>query len=329
MIVTGSFKSIFCCIYSKKTFVYLMLMTALFLSPLVLVVNGVSVVSDIVVGNEAELLNAINVAPNKKSYVIGISDDIVLKNSLEIPKNKNITLVKDGGTSSFVSLIGCDGVDTIIVKSSGKLVLLDGVVVSHAKGDSGRGIYIENKGTFILNGGEISGNRVNDFDGGGGVYNQGVFKMLSGKISDNTAFFDGDYNISCGGGVYNIGNFEMSGGVISDNAARFGGGVCNHADGSFVMSDGEITRNTALYGGGVEYSVGTVKGTVTLSGGKIFNNTATNGSGYSPDLSIMCADGWSPARLFVPLSIISVAIVVVVCVLLFYRAKRRKKALIL
>jgi hypothetical protein len=94
-----------------------------------------------------------------------------------------------GGVSSF-ALIGSDGMDTVIVRSSGELVLLGGVVITHTKSDSGRGVYLENNGKIILNGGEISGNRVNDFDGGGGVYNQGIFKMLSGKISDNTAFFD-------------------------------------------------------------------------------------------------------------------------------------------
>ena len=326
--MTGSLKPGLCCNYSKKTFVTLLFIVALFFSSFLLVTNRASAVPDVVVGTEDELLNAIIAAPNKKQCTIDVSDDIVLKSSLEIPKNKRITLVVFDPDSSF-ALIGCNGVDTVIVRSGGELVLLSGVVITHTKDDSGRGIYIENKGTFILNGGAISGNRVNDFDGGGGVYNQGVFKMFSGKISDNTAFFDGDYNISCGGGVYNIGNFEMSGGVISDNFARFGGGVYNHADGSFVMSDGEITRNTAFYGGGVEYSVGTVKGTVTLSGGKIFNNTATSDSGYSPDLSIVCVDGWHPAKLFVPLLLASVTIVMVVCVLLFYRIKKRKKSLIL
>jgi hypothetical protein len=320
MIVTGSFKSNLCCIYSKKTF-SLLFIVALVFSSFLLVTNRASAVPDVVVGTEDELLNAISAAPNKKQYTIDISDDLVLKNSLEIPKNKRITLVVFGRDSSF-ALIGCDGVDTVIVRSGGELVLLSGVVITHAKGDSGRGVYVENKGKFILTGGEISGNTVNDAVGGG-VYNQGVFKMLTGgKISGNNALN--------GGGVYNAGNFEMVDGVISDNAASSdGGGVYNSADGSFVMSGGEITCNTARYGGGVHYFSGTVKGTVTLSGGKIFNNTATGGFGYSPDLDILFVDGWYPAMLFVLLLIVSVAVVVVVCVLLFYRTKRRKKALFL
>jgi hypothetical protein len=195
-------------------------------------------------------------------------------------------------------------------------MLLAGVVITHAKGDSGRGVYIENKGTFILNGGEISGNRVNDFDGGGGVYNQGIFKLLSGKISDNTAFFDGGNDISKGGGVYNTGNFAMSDGVISDNVARFGGGVYNSEGGSFVMLDGEITRNTALCGGGVQYFTGSVKGAVTLSGGKIFGNTAING--YEHDLGVLCVDDGFPYVLLCILLFLVVVVVVVGC-LFFYR----------
>jgi hypothetical protein len=105
------------CLYSKKflTFISLLLIAALFFSSFILVVNKASAVSDVVVGTEDELLNAISAAPNKKQCVIDIKGDIVLKNSLEIPKNKRITLVMFGG-AYIVSLIGGDGVDTVIVR---------------------------------------------------------------------------------------------------------------------------------------------------------------------------------------------------------------------
>ncbi|MCL2642537.1 MAG: hypothetical protein FWD52_03360 [Candidatus Bathyarchaeota archaeon] len=85
------------------------------------VVNGASSgVSDVVVGDEVGLLNAVGVAPNKVSYVIGLSGDIVLRDSLEIPKGKNIVLVvSEGVLSGFACLVGGDGVDTIVVKGVG------------------------------------------------------------------------------------------------------------------------------------------------------------------------------------------------------------------
>jgi hypothetical protein len=130
--------------YNKKTlaFVALLLITALVCSQFVFVCSGASVVPDVVVENEAELLNAISAAPDKKSYVIGLSEDIALKNSLEIPENKNITLIMFGSASSFVSLLGNNTVDTIIVNNGGTLVLLDGIVITHMKNDNGRGVYI-------------------------------------------------------------------------------------------------------------------------------------------------------------------------------------------
>jgi hypothetical protein len=292
--VTGGSKSNLCGLYSKKTltFISLLLITALVFSPLISIGNGAEVVSDVVIGNEYELLKAISTAPNKKSYVIGISENIALKNLLEIPNGKNITLVMNCGTSSFVSVIGTNGVDTVIVKSGGSLVLLDGVVITHVKGDRGRGVYVESRGTLIIDGGKISGNTVN----------------------------------GTGGGVYNAGSFVMSGGVISDNTASSdGGGVYNDVSGSFVMSGGEISRNTAPYGGGVQYFSGSVKGTFTLSGGKIFNNTATSGSGDHGDLSVVCVD--SAAHLKFYHLFIVIVVVVVIGVLLVYRSKKRKHSL--
>jgi hypothetical protein len=348
---------VFC---NKKTvaFASFLCILALIFSPLMSVANGSSVVPDIIVGNETELLKAISSAPNKKVYVIGISEDIFLENSLEVPKNKHITLVIVSNMSSFVALIGSDGVDTIVVKSGGELVLREGIVVTHAVGNTGRGIYVERKGTFILSGGEVSGNTINTqgvdvYNYGAGVYNQGTFKMYSGKILNNTAS-GGDYGLDYGGGVYNSGNFIMSDGVISDNtaglgggvsndgtfnmvggvisgnSAKNGGGVYNEEDGNFVMSGGEITRNTALSAGGILYFSGSVKGTVTLSGGKIFNNTAINDSkGFTNDIGRGFVDKWTS---FLPgfLLIFGIPAVVIVVssVLLVKHLKKRKQSVV-
>jgi hypothetical protein len=143
-------------------------------------------------------------------------------------------LVRFGGVSGFVTLIGCDGMDAIIIRGGGRLVLLEGIVVTHVEGDSGRGVCVERDGTFVMFGGEISGNIGGD---GGGVYNKGVFVMFGGKISDNKAVI--------GGGVYNFwGNFSMFGGEISGNMAEyFGGGV--NSPGDFYRGGGVIFSNKA------------------------------------------------------------------------------------
>jgi hypothetical protein len=173
------------CFFNKKllALAFSLLMVMLISVSFVSAINEASVMPDVVVDNETELLNAIEIAPNKTAYVIGISGDIVLQNSLEIPKGKNIVLVVSD--SSFILLVGGDGMDTIIVKNGGTLTLKDGVTVTHVNGTIGRGVYVESKGTFILSGGNLSGNTIND--NGGGVYNAGTFTMVSGIISNNIA----------------------------------------------------------------------------------------------------------------------------------------------
>ena len=123
MILLGRLRKL-CWFFSKKVLVFvslLFLVVVLFVASFVSVVNGASSgVSDVVVGDEVGLLNAVGVAPNKVSYVIGLSGDIVLRDSLEIPKGKNIVLVvSEGVLSGFACLVGGDGVDTIVVKGVG------------------------------------------------------------------------------------------------------------------------------------------------------------------------------------------------------------------
>jgi hypothetical protein len=271
------------------TLTSLLFMTTIVFFPLISMSNGTLVEPNVQVGNEAELLNAINTAPNKTVYVISLSENIILKNSLEIPENKNIKLTTVSGTSNFVTLIGADGMDTIIVRSDGAMALEGGIVVTHAEGEDGRGVYVERKGTLVLSGGEITGNTINDN----------------------------------GGGVYNVGTFKMSGGVISgNNASTFGGGVYNSDGADFVMSGGEITRNTAGMGGGVHYYSGSGRGSFTLSGGEIFGNTANRG--YNSDFNEVFVER-RPYFGVLRLLFIGIIIVVVVGGLLFYRSKKQKQ----
>jgi len=194
---------------------------------------------EIFVENESELRNAISAAPDRE-YMIGVVADIVLEKPLEIPEGKAIGLAGGNGR-----LIGANGVDTVIVKSGGLLSLWNGVVITHANGATGRGVYVEHGGTLNLHICEISGNTATQ---GGGVYNEGIVRMfLSEGIISGSGVISGNVATENGGGVYNVGLFEMFGGEISGNSASNGGGVYNV--GTFVRADNaQIHMNTALNG---------------------------------------------------------------------------------
>ncbi|MCL2642318.1 MAG: hypothetical protein FWD52_02210 [Candidatus Bathyarchaeota archaeon] len=256
------------CLFGKKTlvFVSLLFMLVLVSSPFVFGTND-WIVINVDVCDEVELREAISTAPGNAWHMIGVGQDIVLKESLVIPKGKMIGLVGDG------RLVGGDGVDTIIVKRGGELQLW-GVVVTHVEGGGGRGVYVERGGIFSLCSGTISGNSA---DKGGGVYNKGSFTMWGG-IVDTHCVISGN-TATQGGGVYNEGTFIMNnnGGIYDNrcmdagNSVGLGGGVYNK--GTFTMNDGYISSNVASKGGGV-YN----KGTFAMSG-RIHGNVATSKGG--------------------------------------------------
>jgi len=232
--------------------VSLLFMVTLVFSPLFSEVNGwVGVTTDATVETEAELVNAIESAPDNTEYVIGLKNDIWLETprddsertpnfsrSIEIPAGKNITLVSVGGFWTLGgSTYGC------VIRVVGFLTI-DGIGVTYLPYNGmtySCVVGIESAGTCILVDGKISnGGR----DGNaGGVSNLGTFVMLGGEIFNNGSFG--------GGGVYNVGTFTMLGGKISDNGAWEGGGVYNK--GFFTMSGGEIINNNS----GVYHESGT------------------------------------------------------------------------
>jgi hypothetical protein len=300
----------FKCIFSKKVLLFVsLLFIALFISsPVISVVNGAStVVSDVVVRNETELLKAVGNAPDNMGYVIGLGKNIVLENVLEIPVGKNITLVSVGG---FWSLTGAEFKVAVVVYG---LLTIDGINVTkmlvhpdqtviHAGG-----VNVAPGGNFILVSGKISNYVVDGY--GGGVNNKGTFVMLGGEISDNGAFF--------GGGVYNDdgGNFTMLGGKISNN----GGGV--YTLGVFTMISGEIIDN---YGYGV-YCAG---GVFDRVGGVIQSNVSLDGSNnndvYYTDCELQGNGLFSSGDWWLYILLIGIAVVAIVVGLFFYRSKRRK-----
>jgi hypothetical protein len=293
------------CLHSRKTLtlVSLLFMIAMISSPLISTFNGVSPFAlgadpnvTIEDNKEATLVEAINKAPSDgTSYVIALSKNINLEDTLQIPSGKNITLMTES-TTSRRNLFGANGKATITVETGGALVL-DGIIVTHDDNAKGTGVYVSKNSKFTLVSGRISNNNATD---GGGVYNDGNFTLTGGEISGNAAS-------SSGGGVYNLGNFTLTGGEIFNNGAKFGGGVYDEGvvfrmtggriykniatsdgggvytdDGDFRMSNGQISNNTASSSGGGVYN----DGSFVLSGdGMIFNNTATTGGGvYTRDI---------------------------------------------
>jgi len=285
--------------------------------PLYSEVNGwVGVPTDATVETEAELVNAINAAPDNEWYYLVVLKSIVLEKSLEIPNGKQIYLTWYGPE---VCLIGANGVDTIVVKSGGSLGIVGCIVVTHAEGEVGRGVFVERGGTFSILGAVISGNSA---DKGGGVYNEGTFDLSSdesrrGVIANNTA--------TLGGGVYNVGTFKTQGEIYGNNATDtlttigMGGGVYN--EGTFTMASGYIQYNIATKGGGV-YDAGTFD---RWDDAQLYQNTATSGEGHN-----VFTEETNDSLVYL-LSIVGVVVAVVVVAvvgLFFYRVRRRKPLMV-
>jgi uncharacterized repeat protein (TIGR02543 family) len=241
---------------------------------------------NVTVNTEQQLRDAVNTAKGATSeYVIALADDITLTSAtLSIPSTANVVLTSEGTISR--KLIGPNNIDTITIAGNSKLIL-DGIIVTHTKGQNGRGININSGGTLILNSGEISCNTVTV--DGGGVYNGGVF-VVSGDncvIANNTS-------TGSGGGVYTGQNrvFEVLGGnvIIANNTAARGGGVYNWY-GSFVVSGDNcvIANNTVSSNGGGVWSRETFK--VSGDNALIANNKAGYGGGVYVDGGIFEVSG--------------------------------------
>jgi hypothetical protein len=204
-----------------------------------LVMNSGNVIH---VKNEKELVKAFNDVKLDGSAVIVLDNDIELTNTVGILDRKNITLTSNGDNT--FKLFGADRTTTLSVGRGGVMVL-DGIVVTHAEGADGSGVD-NSGGTLIMYSGKISGNTFRYGSGGGvTVSNGGVFEMYGGEIVNNVA------RVSGGGVSINDGVFSMFGGVISGNAVSglggFGGGGVYRYEwgGTFNWHGGEIYGNTA------------------------------------------------------------------------------------
>jgi len=239
---------------------------------------GVSLENAVHVKNEEELRTTINNISYGKTATIALDNDITLTETLRISGEKNVTLTSNRPTG-FYKLVGPEHKDTIRIEE-GVVLRIDGIIVTHTKGASGRGITVTASNPTLsititssylyMYSGEISGNTADslpDTIHGGGVQvgTFCFFELHGGKISGNKA-------TRLGGGVDNGGNFKMFGGEISGNTAANGGGVSSVSLGSFQMFGGRIFGNKADFGGGVFM----ISGGFSAQGGVISGNTARN-----------------------------------------------------
>ena len=229
-------------------------------------------------------------------YVIGLSvREIVLKEPLVIPECKKINL-------GIGCLVGGDGFDTIIVKSGGQLALWGDIVVTHAKGATGRGVYVERGGVVYFGYGEISGNSAAK---GGGVYNEGTFSLDGTGNEDRERSVISGNRANFGGGVYNVGTFLVYGGEIVDNVAMKGGGIYNAGDfnNSYRVS---FSSNVATSGEGDDVFEGDDVA-ADDAGGDVFPEDRGVGALYLLAIGVVTAGA------------------IVVVLFLFYRSKKKKQ----
>jgi hypothetical protein len=258
----------------RKALVFVSLLLVLLVSLLVgfLLVSSESFSLETVVhvGSEQELRSAVNNARLVPAVIV-LDNDITLTENLVISTPKRITLTSNSENDGFFRLFGASGADTIVVGSRGVLHL-EGVVVTHKRGMTGRGVVVQHGGILILSEGEISDNTANT--DGGGICNSGRFTMLGGKISGNTAKGNDYAGRGWGGGIYNNGTFTLYEGEIYNNTARiYGGGIYDSTN--FSMFSGTISNNIASYGGGVSNGDVYDNSNFSMFGGIISNNTAS------------------------------------------------------
>jgi len=199
-----------------------------------------------------------------ESGVILITQDLTVRDYIEIGNGKNITLLTNKNVTinkgasienslfrvvggSTLTLGSADMQGTITVDGGGNtnrtnnssLFYVGSTVLKPASG-TGSGTLIMNNGVILTNNYATA-----NTDRGGGIVvdNNGTFTMNGGSIHSNSANFGGG-----GVRVLSGGTFKMNGGTISGNTAPSGGGVYITRGGTFTNNGGTITGNTATTG---------------------------------------------------------------------------------
>ena len=192
---------------------------------------------------------ALDDADSLDGDIIEVSDG-TYDESIIFPSGKVITLRSVNGPSSTI-IRGNNGSQTATLDGALTGTTLEGFTITHADGQSGRGIYIVNSNLSIENC-NIFGNSYNY--SGGGIYNNfgGILTITESTISDNSSVRQ--YGSMSGGGIDNWGTLTITGSTISGNHASGGGGYTYYG-----ASGGGISNNN---------------GTLTITGSTISGNYA-------------------------------------------------------
>ena len=210
--------------------------------------------------NEADTNNTIKVA------------DGTYTESITFPTDKVITLQSVHGALSTI-IQGNNGSATITLDSCLTGIILEGFTITHASGETGRGMYISNS-NLTINNCEI---RLNNLPGasGVGIWLFGTLTINSSTISQNTGSYGAGINFA--GGTLTINHSNIS----ENTSSQYGGGICTHSGKLTITGFSTISANIARYGGGIYYS-DEYSGSVSniINSNISYNNvTVTDGGG--------------------------------------------------
>ena len=269
------------------------------------------------VSTAEELTNAaaiINAATEEGSYIVNLTDDIIVPGFSVNNAKTTTTIIGNGHTlqasdnsSGVVHISNGATVNFGDVNDSTNTLTIVGTQIHNTENDPAINIYSGSTcniyaGTIIKDS-EID----NNFGGGIKVDTQSTLNMYGGTI-DNCGINGGSVCYGGGVAVINASVFNMYGGTIKNCYAKsnytddsdpnrcftaMGGGVFVTSGSKFTMNGGSIENCDATnMGGGIaldisygeltlnnKYNWGQIKSDVTINGGTIRHNTANTGAG--------------------------------------------------
>jgi hypothetical protein len=190
--------------------------------------------------------------------------------SIVFPSGKKVILQSVNGASLTI-IRGNDGLNTVTLNNSSEGTTLEGFIITHTNGLTGRGIFIYN-GNLTINNCTISGNSA-DWGSGIGICNNSTVTIIGSTIFGNSA--------GSGGGIYNYTNSTVTiigSTIFGDSAGDSGGGIANCDNSTITIIGSTISGNsTYIHGGGGIFNY--AYSTLTITGSTISGNYAGDDGG--------------------------------------------------
>ena len=210
------------------------------------------------------------------TYTLGAS--VSVKEPIEIPKGKTLTLRQDSGNTFVIGTKTEDIKNIYEVSGTLKLGTSATGTVNVRGGDSDGKRYTTNAIIAVNDGGtlEVENAKLYHSKSRAILISGGTVNMTGGIITTNDAV---NSSKTYGGAIMvkDSGKFTMSGGTISKNdhgAVYISSSAVFHMKGGVITNNaagaGKLTTNTLQYGGGVYVD----NGTFYMTGGKIYGNTS-------------------------------------------------------